>query len=365
MSRKYNFNIPINNLSLGQVGYNFLNQAVKSNIEFDYLPYSNQLDFSTFSSKNNETVKTLIDKANSFHSVYSRKNPTFSLWHINGSENNIGDSNHLLTFHETDVLTSSEVNILNNQEQVFVTSAFTKDVFESSGVKVPVHFVNLGYDTDHFYRTNKKYLEDSITVFLINGKIESRKKTREVIQLWLKKYGNNPAYRLHLQVYNPHLTSEQNLAVVAQIFGGKEYFNVSLIPYLDTLDKLNESYNAADIIINGSGAEGWSLPDFHCVGLGKHALVHYTTGIKSWAHAGNSTLVSPTGKTPCYDGIFFQEGAKFNQGNFFKWDESDFSLKLDEVLQRKINKKENTEGLNLPIEFTWKKCLDSILEKIS
>ena len=361
---KVTLNLPVNAVSLGFVGYQLLRQFEKNGVDFDFSPIGNQLDFSSFNKAPNEFIQKMTHKAQNFHSTYSRNNPCFRLWHINGSESSIGNGSHLLTFHELDALTPTEVNILNNQTQVFVTSEESKQVFEDYGVKVPVTFVPLGYDTEHFYRTNKKYLGNDLTVFLIHGKVEKRKATERAIKGWAAKFGNNPKYRLHAQIFNPFFTPEQNNQVINQILGGKQYDNINFFSYFKTLGELNDLYNASDIVIDLSNGEGHSLPSYHTVGLGKHAIIHNNTGMKGWATKENAVLIESTGKQPAADGVFFAQDGPFNIGNIYDFSQEDYLAALDEVVKRKVQNKVNITGLELPEKFTWENTFKIIKEKM-
>jgi hypothetical protein len=358
--QKINLNLALNAVSFGAVGYGITHELIKRGQPFDIAPIS-QLDFSSFSKMPEEEKNLLTSKANNFTSTYSRKNPALRLWHIRGSETSIGNGNHLMTFHELDELTPNEVNVLNNQEQVFVTNEETRQVFLNYGVTVPVHNIPLGYDTTHFYPTNKSYLGDDTTVWVICGKLEARKWHHKVIPLWLKKYGNNPKHRLHLHVHNVHLKKEENEGVLAKFMGGKKYFNVSVYPYLENLTQLNEAFNCANIILDGGANEGWSLPAFHCLGLGKYMVGVRTMGVREWAGVGGADLIDPDGKVPCYDGKFFQQGTGWNQGNFYSYDTEKFSEAMDSALTKKLANKTNQQGFKIQEEFTWGKTVDQIL----
>ena len=88
------------------------------------------------------------------------------------------------------------------------------------------------------------------------------------------------------------------------------------------------------------------------------------TGYKEWATAKNSVLVEPSGKIPSADGVFFQEGAEYNQGRIFDFDEDSFIAACEEAIKRVESNKLNKEGLKLQDEFTYAKTTDKILDLI-
>lgn len=359
-----NLSAALNNLSFGYVGYQLLREFHLRKFNVSYFPIGAP-DLSAFNKLDPALGHWIQNSLNSSLPKYSRQNPTLKQWHINGSQESVGRNQVLLTFHEVDSITAVEKNILNNQQAIIVSSQETKENFERDGVTVPVHFIPLGYDSDYFHLTKKKYHEESITSWLIAGKVEMRKATQEAVRAWLKKFGNNPAHILHLSIFNPFFKPEDNQKIFEMICEGKRYTNVNYLPYTKTLSELNDIYNCADIVMDMSLAEGWSLPSFHTVGLGKHAIIHNASSLKGWANEDNAVLVQPTGKKRAVDGVFFSGQGPFNVGNFWNWDEKDLLAAFDAVLERKAKNKVNEAGLRLQEQFTWAKTVDQIVNVLN
>ena len=111
-----------------------------------------------------------------------------------------------------------------------------------------------------------------------------------------------------------------------------------------------------------SGAEGWGLPEFHSLGLGKHGVILNAHGYKEWANENNSVLVEPNGKIDAYDEAFFQKGAPYNQGQIFDFDEDEFIHACEKVIEKVESNRVNEVGLKLQEDFTVEKTLDSLIE---
>ena len=75
----------------------------------------------------------------------------------------------------------------------------------------------------------------------------------------------------------------------------------------------NQFLNSGDVVIGMSGAEGWGLPEFQSVCMGKHSVILNATSYKDWANESNSVLVEPSGKVDAYDEVFFKKGSFKNQ----------------------------------------------------
>jgi hypothetical protein len=127
----------------------------------------------------------------------------------------------------------------------------------------------------------------------------------------------------------------------------------------------NDFLNSADIIIGMSGGEGWGLPEFHSVALGKHSVILNAHAYKEWADEENSVLVEPNGKVEVYDNMFFHKGTPFNQGNIFDFDPDDFISACEKAIERVKANKLNNNGLKLQNIFTSEKLADNILNIIN
>jgi glycosyltransferase involved in cell wall biosynthesis len=221
----------------------------------------------------------------------------------------------------------------------------------------------LGFDKYNFNTTNKVYFNDDRIIFNLVGKLEKRKHHKKVIQAWLKKYGNQKNYHLQCAIYNPFLKEEDNKALINSILEGKSYFNISFLGHMQKNNMYNDFLNSANIILGMSGGEGWGLPEFHSVALGKHSVILNAHSYKDWANEKNSILVEPNKeKISSEDGVFFRKGTKFNQGDLFDFNEDEFIDACEKAIKRVEENDVNKEGLKLQKDFTYGKTLDKILE---
>ncbi len=356
----------LNPLSFGWITFGILKQLRKSNVDFNFAPISNNIDWSTFD-KVDENFKNYTNSSfNDFNKRFNINDKSFRVWHVNGSHQKLSKTqNSLLTFHELDSLTDEEVNILNSFDNVFVTSNFSKNIFEDFGVKSKVIYAPLGIDTDVFFSLNQPRPFKDIIVFSIFGKWEKRKRTTQTIQAWISKYGNNHKYKLHCYITNPFFKPEQMNAIYSQIFNNQNKpFNVDLFPYLPNNSVLNSAYNSTDIVLDMSGGESISLPSLNCVAMGKHAVVHYNSAIRDWANEENSILVKSNGKEPVYDGIFFHPNSKFNCGNIYTYNNDDFINGCELAIKRFESKQVNEKGKELVKSYSFENGTNIILKEI-
>lgn len=354
-------NAPINALSFGNVAVNILRELQKKNIELIFFPIGDKAELDAYDKISLDFVKYLQTSTNQRFEKIDKDIPSLKLWHIFGSESRYVRNQSLFTFHEVSQVTSIEKNLLNLQDAIFVTSNYTKRIFEINGIE-NVKYVPLGFDPD-FHITNKTYLEDKVHFGLL-GKFESRKNTARIIKTWLKLFGNKSEYQLSCAISNPFLDKARFQNEILKVLEGKQYNNINFVPHMQTNSEVNDFLNSIDIDLGGlSGGEGWNLPSFNATALGKWSVVLNATAHKDWATVDNSILIEPSSLRDCYDDVFFKKGYQFSQGQFF--DISDQEIENAILKSVSYAKKINTEGLKLQSQFTYEKTVETLLSAIS
>jgi hypothetical protein len=359
----FTLNLPVNSVSFGQVSTLLLRELHKKNSNFTLYPIGDRYDLSC-QELDEGFLSFIKDKTSDFLSKINRKDPCFKLWHLNGSLESVSNKKYLLSFYELDSPTKEEINIVKNHDKVFFSSNYSVDIFKTFGCN-NVEFLPLAFDKYNFKRIEKQYFTDGRIVFNLVGKLEKRKNHKKVIQSWLKKFGNDARYHLQCSIHNPFLKDEDNKGLIGSILEGKSYFNISFLQQMPKNAIYNDYLNSADIVIGMSGGEGWGLPEFHSVAMGKHAVILDAHAYKDWANKTNSILVSPSSKVEATDGIFFHKGQQFNQGNIFLFDDDEFLAGCDKAIERVKSNKINSEGLKLQEQFTSEKFADSVLNIIN
>ena len=359
MSKEIALHLPVNAVSFGQVSVGILKEFYRRKLEPCLFLIGNQADLSVYntSSDFNKWLEGCVAKSLRYH---QRSTPIFKLWHMNGSFESYSDKQILLTFYELDSPTPEEINILKNNHKVLVSSEYSKRVFEDNGL-TNVDYLPLAFDSDSFHvKNNSPILKDRIT-FNVVGKLERRKHHAKVIKSWAMKYGNNKNYYLNCSIFNHFLKPEDQQKLIANILENQNFFNINFLGFMPTNAIYNDYLNSSDIIVGMSGGEGWGLPEFNSLALGKHGVILNAHAYKGWANEQNSVLVNPTGKIESYDNLFFKKDSPFNQGNIFDFNHNEFLIACDKAIERvKINRV-NEAGLKLQKTFTYEKMVDSIL----
>ena len=362
MSSRVIFDGPINNLSLGNVSYNFLRELIKKNAVDGIFPVQDRADFSAFDSPQ-EIKNQIIPLIHNRYRAFDRQTPTLRVWHINGAERKLTDKQYLYTFYECDEPTFEEITIVTNQEHTFFSSSESCSHFQRAGL-TNVSYIPIGFDPD-LHKTNKKYLPDGVIHFGLIGKFEYRKNTRKIIQTWLKRFGNDSRYQLTCLVNNPFFEGQMMNQILVQTLEGKNYSNINFLPHQEKNSSMNEVYNSIDIDLSGlSGSEGWGLPSFNSACLGNVCVVSNCSAHKDWAKGENIVLVEPNVKVPAYDNYFFRENQPFNQGMFWNIEEEAMLDGIERALVKLQENPEKKERKDLQEEFSYEKTIDRVLSVI-
>jgi hypothetical protein len=355
---KLAFNLPLNSTSLGQVSLCILRELYKKNLDINLFPIGGvDLSSQDQDQKFFEWVQKSISTAQKEH---SRKDPIFKLWHLMGSLESFSDKQILLTFYEVDSPTSTELNIIKNNSKVLLSSNYGVSIFQNFGVN-NVEFIPLGFDNIHFKQIQNDRKKEGIH-FGLFGKLEpQRKRHLKTLQLWAKKYGNQHGYFLNCALFNPFMDPNMQSQIIGQALGNQKYWNINFLGYMQSNSMYNDLLNNTDIVLAMSGGEGWGLPEFQCVAMGKHCVGLNAHAYKDWMTEENSVLVNPNDKIPVYDNFFFKQGTDFNQGSIFDWKEEDFFNGLDKVVTKFKTSPENKSGLKLQTDFSYEKMVNNIL----
>lgn len=359
-------NIPINGVSFGQTSVAILRELFKRGIQPAIFPIGN-VDIAT-QKPDAEFNAKLQACVNSAQQKHSRQNTTIKLWHIVGAlETYSARDSRLITFQETGQLTPIEINILRNQQKVYVTNRYAQTFFKMYGVDA--EYLPLGFDSHNFYSLPNRPKIDGVTSWLMVGKAEFRKHTYRQLALWAKKYGRDKNHRLNLAISNGFLSVQDQQNLVLRALEGKtigpngHYWNINWLDFAPTNADYNSLLQSSDIVLCCSGSEGFGLPEFHATALGAWPVALKAHAYLDYFNEENACLVQPNGMEPIYDGIFFHPNQPVNQGNRFTFADDDFYAACEKALNNVNTLGINKNGLLLQ-QQTYAQTVDILLKDI-
>lgn len=359
MHSDFSIQLPLNGSGYGQMSVLALFEIFKRNLTPNVFPIG-EIDLRAFDVPEEFPVwlEYCIKKANK---SFSRKQPALKIWHPYDLKERLSDYQVAWVAHESSLITPSEQNILKNLDKVLVVSNYVKKVFGEGGIEAQT--VPNFFDARHLKRINVKR-DENVTHWSLIGKLEKRKRTVDIIRAWVKLYGNRRDHVLHLSINNPWIFKDMNslIGFVVNQIGGLP-FNLNFIPHLEKNAQMNEVYNVADVNLSGgSSAEGFNLPFFNSLALGKQCVSLNAHAHLDFATEENSILFEPTELMDMADGIFFKPGEEFNQGKQWDWNESDLLMALEKA--EKVAKNRNVAGELLKEQFSVERTVDLLLDSL-
>lgn len=358
---EFSLQLPINPVSFGQVSIALLREFHAMGLQPCLFPIGEiNLGGQPITEDFHKWLVSCLNKAPIYH---NRNTPSFKLWHLNDSFQSISNKQLLYSFYELDSPTEAEINAVKNNSVVAFSSSFAVEKFTEAGANNVIH-IPLGFDEHNFKPLDKVVHPDGRIVFNILGKLERRKLHLKAIRAWLSRFGNNRQFFLQCGLHNVHYKPEEHKALYNEITEGRHFFNIEFYDYMPSNEEYNAFINSCSIVLGMSGGEGWGLPEFHSVALGKHAVIHNCSGYKDWANKDNSVLVESRQKINAHDGKFFINGAQWNQGNIFVFDDNEFIHACETALAKNEDSSVNWNGLLLRQKFTYRKMAESIVKEM-
>lgn len=358
------FEAPLNQVSFGNVSYNFLKEfyklsALDPSLKISLFPIGD-INLSSFDKIDTQLKGWISSIINHRYSSLKKDAVSLKLWHINGADKRICSKQVLYTFYELDQPTAVENAVVGHQDAAIFSSAHASRCFAASSLG-KIYSVPLGFDQD-FFETKKTYMPDKIT-FLLMGKFEKRKHTDKIIKMWAKRFGNNSKFQLNCSIINPFFNPELMKKIILGYRGLA--WNINMLPYVATNSEVNDVINSCNIDLSGlSGAEGWGLPAFNATCLGKWSVVLNATSHRDWANEQNSVLINPSAKIEAYDGTFFNKGSDFNQGSIYDFNEDEAMAAIEKAVAFVEAGKVNEQGKLLRQTFTYEKSVSQIVSII-
>lgn len=196
---------------------------------------------------------------------------------------------------------------MNNMDSILTASQFNKSVFESHGVKRPIHLVPHCFDEELFNKKVKAPGRYNQTTFISIGAWKARKNWETLIKAWYQAFElrhevcflikTNKPHELKCLVQHIKKTSEWRSKPTAPIYCEDEpVCNFEDIPKI---------LRKGDIYISASLGEGFEISGLHAMALGIPVITTRFGGVLEYAKADLCTYLEPQKyrSIPVMDGI--------------------------------------------------------------
>ena len=188
------------------------------------------------------------------------------------------------------------ISTMNNMDVILTASHFNKNVFENSGVKVPIHVVPHCFDENMFNKDTRCKGRYSQTTFISVGTWKTRKNWKVLIKAWYEAFEarNNVCLLIktdkpqHLQKEVEHIkrTGDWRSKSTAPIYCEEN-------PVCD-FEEIPKILRKGDIYVNCSLGEGFGISGLQAMALGIPVITTRFGGSLEYAKPDLCTYFEPS-----------------------------------------------------------------------
>ncbi|MBN2180407.1 MAG: glycosyltransferase family 4 protein [Sedimentisphaerales bacterium] len=225
------------------------------------------------------------------------------------------------TVWESTLVPKDWINQLKQLDQVWVPSSWGRDVFVENGISEDfIRVVPEGVDTSVFNPDITKFdeLDNGKFKFLVVGKYEERKCTKEIILSFSQEFKRQEPVELVLLCHN-HFIKNFDILKEIEKLNVAHPANIRIVKYLPGLNDVARLYKSCDAFLMPSRAEGWGLPIMEAMACGLPVITTNYSGQTEFVNENNAYLTEIKELVDIKDPVFFDPRIYHGQ-----WAEPDF-----------------------------------------
>lgn len=202
------------------------------------------------------------------------------------------------TMWEASHLPSIWVDQCNAMDAIFVPCSWNKEIFEKSGVTVPVFVVSPGFDptTMPINPSNINKQKDKYTFYSIFQWSE-RKNPEGLLRAYFHAFNESDKVRLVLKTYkqgklpNNQQIITQEIERIKRETNLKSYPEINLICDALTSNQMSELHDGSSCFVLPHSSEGWGMPHFEAMSYGNPVIATGFSGNMDFMSNDNSYLL--------------------------------------------------------------------------
>ena len=255
---------------------------------------------------------------------------------------------------ESTKLSTSFRECLEKFHQIWVASEWQKECYIKQGIPVEkIKVVNEGVNPEVFYPKKTPHVTDRFS-FIVIGRWEYRKATKELVKAFLKTFKNTEPVDLILLTDNSF--SEENKDTKSLLKKSKELlgkdglslynfkdFRIKTISHLD-INEYVKKLQTSNVYLSCSRSEGWNLPLIEAMACGIPTIYSNCSGQLEYAK-GKGNPIKILGEKPADTGV----------GNYYEPDFQHLSSKMRDIYENydKYKIKAKEESVIIREKFNW------------
>ena len=267
-----------------------------------------------------------------------------TLFHMNKSPFKIG-----YTMVENTRMGEGWTEVCNRMNAMFVPTEFVKQVFEESGVKIPIMVVRQGIDTKRFPYIDRPLHREPYTFGIISF-MDDRKNWKDLYSAFSSEFGPEENVRLIIKNANPTwgaiVPKDPRVKIVHQQL---------------TFSQLTKFYETLDCFVFPSHAEGSGLPPREAMATGLPTILTNFSGLTEVCGVKYNYPIDPVA-IDCPD----ERGDPSQPGFWARLDVAEIMYWMRYVYEHQEEAKEKGRIASEFIhrEFNWDRCAQIMWEHL-
>jgi glycosyltransferase involved in cell wall biosynthesis len=353
-------NAPFNSFGYGVTGINLVKALCRLGHDVYITPIGpiqvEDVDIPLFSS--------LVEKSS--FSPYSI--PTVKIWHQHDLLSHCGHGKYIgFPIFELDTFSEKELHSLKFPDELFVCSAWAREIIKKNEVVTKTSIVPLGVNRDIFYSNNETQNTTHFVTsgnayrFFCGGKLEKRKCHHLLVDIFNGAFKPSDDVELYILCESPFLTHEENENYKKSCWATPLGSKIKFIPRCKDSIIVADYMRSCDCGIQLSLAEGWNLEVLELMSCGKPVITTNFSAHTEYCTHENSMLVDIDDTEPAFDGKWF-----FGQGNWAKFGPDQFDQTVDYMKDAYLNRPNNPKGIETAQKYSWEntaKCVINALDR--
>jgi|GEM_PF-1133935 len=192
--------------------------------------------------------------------------------------------NVCFTYWETNKIPANWIDLINSADEFWTTSAWAKNVFINSGVKIPVYDFKLGVnDVIYSMPSEPRILrKPGRFTFLSIGSPSTRKNSQMSVNAFLKLFGKDDRFNL-IYKSNGHADARIYFNDGSRMYL-KDHDRIKVIDWQTTDSDLAKIYDEVDCVLYPTSGEGWGLLPLQGIAKGIPTICTNATACTEFAH---------------------------------------------------------------------------------
>jgi glycosyltransferase involved in cell wall biosynthesis len=202
------------------------------------------------------------------------------------------------TMWEATRLPAVWTNLCNDMDAIFVPCHWNREVFENSGVTVPIFVVQPGVNDDNLPKIGEKIPSKDYRFYSIFQWTE-RKNPAALLKAYFTTFAGIEDVSLTIKTYKHHinngLTIEKEIKKVQdeiRLSPGKKFPKVEIIRGFLTRDEVDQIHRTHDCFVSAHCSEAWGLSLMDAMSHGNPVIATKYSGNLDYQNDSNSFLTS-------------------------------------------------------------------------